>query len=72
MPPCYEVRLSHRPGVPLPESLADNETYRDGEVLLVVGEMDQAALYGLLERVRILHLSVLDVRRRRSLPRKGS
>jgi hypothetical protein len=66
--PRYEIRLSARPGARCAEWFTDLDVRTDGGVLLLRGELDQAALHGLLERVRMLHLDLLDLRRSRSTP----
>jgi hypothetical protein len=66
--PRYEIRLCARPGTRCTEWFLDLDVRTDGRVLLLRGELDQAALHGLLERVRILRLDLLDVRRSRSRP----
>jgi hypothetical protein len=72
MPPRYEVRLTDDSGLLPPELGSGVSAHRNGAVLLLVGEMDQAALHGLLERARALQLPVLDVRRSRARPRRPS
>ena len=71
MTPRYEIRLSARPGARCAECFQDFDVRTDGRVLLLRGELDQAALHGLLERVRFLRLDLLDVRRSRSRPHRG-
>lgn len=71
MPPCYEVRLRARPDARWADWFLDLEMRTDGRVLLLRGELDQAALHGLLERARALRLELLDVRRSRSAPRRA-
>jgi len=46
----------------------DCEVTTAGRVLVVGGEFDQSALHGLLERVRLLRLELLDLRRGRGSP----
>ena len=69
MPPRYEIRLSDRRGLSAADQFPDVEVSRDGDALLLRGELDQSALHGVLERARALHLELLDVRRSRSSSR---
>lgn len=71
MTPCYEIRLRPRPAAGCAEWFPDVDQRTDGTVLLLRAELDQAALHGLLERVRVLRLDVLEVRRSRSRPRRA-
>ena len=68
MPPRYEVRLRHRPGHRVADCFPDCEVATAGQVLVVGGEFDQSALHGLLQRIRVLHLELLDLRRTRGSP----
>ena len=72
MPPRYEIRLRAPRGAECDGWFVDLDRRRDGPVLLLRGELDQAALHGLLERVRLLRLDVVDVRRTRSAPHRRS
>ncbi len=62
----YEVRV----GGAVPEDAADVfgglATSRDGDVTVVRGELDQAALHGLLERIHARGLELLTARRIRT------
>jgi hypothetical protein len=68
--PRYEIRVAGAIDGSLLDAFAGLELHQEGEVTLLRGEMDQAALHGLLERVRVLGLELLDVRRARSSPRR--
>ena len=72
MAPRYEIRVAGAIDGSLLDAFAGLELDREGDVTLLRGEMDQAALHGLLERVRVLGLDLLDVRRARSSPRGGA
>jgi hypothetical protein len=69
MLPCYEIRLTCPDGGAADEVFADLQVARDGDVVLMTGRLDQSALHGVLERVRVRHWRLLDVRRSRSEPR---
>jgi hypothetical protein len=69
--PCYEIRLRRRPAAGAADWFPDVDQHTDGTVLVLRAELDQAALHGLLERVRVLRLDLLDVRRSRSRPRRA-
>ena len=66
---CYEIRIAGR----LDEAAAAaafgglNVTARGG-VTVIRGELDQAGLHGVLERIRWLHLDLVDARRARDFP----
>ena len=69
MPRRYEVRL--RDGGATADSFPDYEVTTAGHVVIVRGEFDQSALHGLLERIRVMRLELLDVRRTRGAPRRS-
>lgn len=70
-PPLYAIRLSGSLDDAARDALADFEVVVDDDGHIVVtGELDQAALHGLLERARVLGLVVIDVRRARGHPRR--
>jgi hypothetical protein len=71
VPPRYEIRLrnGHQP---VSLAFPDFDVVAEGSVLLLRAELDQAALHGALERIRVLGLDLLDLRRTRSVPvRRG-
>ncbi len=70
MAPRYEIRVAGAIDGSVLDAFAGFEVHREGDVTLLLGEMDQAALHGLLERVRVLGLELLDVRRARPSPRR--
>jgi hypothetical protein len=69
VPPTYEIRIAGRLDDAAIDAFAGFSVVSDGEVSVVTGEFDQAALHGLLERVRVLGLDLIDVRRSRGQPR---
>jgi hypothetical protein len=52
------------------QHFADLTVTVDGDLVLMTGRLDQSALHGVLERVRVLHWRLLDVRRARQ-PQPG-
>jgi hypothetical protein len=71
MPPCYEIRLAGAPGSTARDLFGELTVTTDGDVVLMIGPLDQSALHGVLERIRLLRWDLLDVRRSRRLPRYG-
>lgn len=61
MPPEYEIRLRERAGEMSSFAFLGLNAVSDGYVLQLRGELDQAALHGVLERARVLGLDVLEV-----------
>ena len=61
MPPEYVIRLRERPGEMSSFAFLGLNAVSDGYVLQLRGELDQAALHGVLERARALGLDVLEV-----------
>jgi hypothetical protein len=68
VPPRYEIRFAGRPNDNVSDVFAGLDLVSDGQITLVSGEFDQAALHGLLERIRALGLDLVDVRRARGQP----
>lgn len=63
MPPRFEIRFAGRPDLAAGKVFAGLDLVSDGKLTVVSGEFDQAALHGLLERVRALGLDLVEVRR---------
>lgn len=68
MPRRYEIRFAGRPDDTARDAFAGLELVTDGTVTVISGDFDQAALHGLLERLRVLGLDVIEVRRARRQP----
>ena len=67
MSPQYEIRVTRPLGRSLDDAFGDLEVRTDGTAVLLRGELDQSALHGVLERIRLLRWELLDLRRSRSL-----
>ena len=63
MPPRYEIRVAGRLDEAAGRSLAGLDVSTRGALTVIAGEFDQAALHGLLERIRSLGLDLLEARR---------
>lgn len=70
MPPRYDIRVRERPGELSSLAFLGLSASSAGGVVRLSGEMDQSALHGVLERVRILGLELIDVRRTSGPPRR--
>jgi hypothetical protein len=68
-PSVYEIRIAGRLDEATMIAFADLEVAFRGQVTVITGELDQAALHGLLERIRSLGLDLVEARRVRAPPR---
>jgi hypothetical protein len=59
----YEIRLAHPFDEVAAAAFDGLDVTEDCGVTVIVGDFDQAALHGLLERVRVWQLELIDVRR---------
>jgi hypothetical protein len=59
----YEVRVVGSLGPAAREAFDDLAVETEPTATVLCGELDQAALHGLLDRVRALRLELVDVRR---------
>ena len=59
----YEIRVAHRLDDELATDFEGLDVTAEGETTVIRGEMDQAALHGMLERVRMLRLELVEARR---------
>lgn len=68
-PPVYEIRIAGRLDEAALVVFAGLDVAFRGQVTVISGEFDQAALHGLLERIRSLGLDLVEARRVRAPPR---
>ena len=64
----YEIRLVGVVGAAGREAFADLAVDVEPAATVLSGELDQAGLLGLIDRIRALGLELLDIRRVRPLP----
>ena len=69
MPSPYEIRVAGRLDETAAGTLAGLDVSTRGTVTVITGEFDQAALHGLLERIRTLGLDLVEARRLHGLRR---
>ena len=65
MPPRYEIRVACQLDETTAAAFAGLDVATCGAVTVITGELDQAALHGLLERIRSLGLELVEARRTR-------
>jgi hypothetical protein len=65
----YEIRLACEWSPSLVADFADVSARREGSTVVLCGDFDQAALHGLLERIRVRRIELIEVRRART-PRR--
>ena len=61
--PSYEIRIAGRVDETALTSFAGLTVRLRGEITVVTGHLDQAALHGMLEMIRSLGLDLLEARR---------
>jgi hypothetical protein len=59
----YKIRVAHRFDDEMVAAFEGFEVTAEEETTVISGEMDQAALHGMLERVRMLRLELVEARR---------
>lgn len=59
----YRITISGELGEMSRETFADFRIERHGTDVVLIGDLDQAALYGALSRVRVLGLELVELRR---------
>jgi hypothetical protein len=65
----FEVRVGGPWDPDIAEQFGDVHTRVERDCTILSGDLDQAGLHGLLERIRSLGLELIDVRRMRSTRR---
>jgi hypothetical protein len=69
-PPTYEIRLAGQLDETREAAFAGLNVTSHGQVTIITGEFDQAALHGLLERIWLLGLDLVEARRVRGSRRR--
>jgi hypothetical protein len=70
--PTYEIRIAGQLDETSAMAFAGLAVAFNGEVTVITGEFDQAALHGLLERIRLLGLDLMEARRVSGSPRRAA
>jgi hypothetical protein len=61
--PTYEIRVAGQFDETRAAAFAGLDVASRGGLMVITGEFDQAALHGLLERIRVLGLDLVEARR---------
>ena len=69
--PTYEIRIAGQFDETCAAAFAGLEVASRDGVMVITGEFDQAALHGLLERIRVLGLDLVEARRVSGSPRRA-
>jgi hypothetical protein len=69
-PPTYEIRLAGQLDETRETAFAELNLASHRLATVITGEFDQAALHGLLERILLLGLDLVEARRIRGLGRR--
>jgi hypothetical protein len=59
----YDIQVAGRMSMEMSEQFADIDIRGVPDATVLSADIDQAALHGLLERIRLLGLELVDVRR---------
>ena len=59
----YEIRIAHALDEMTARAFEGLELRSLGQITVIGGELDQAALHGLLERIRSMHLELIEATR---------
>jgi hypothetical protein len=70
--PTYEIRIAGQFDEACAAAFAGLDVTSHGAVMVITGEFDQAALHGLLERIRLLGLEVVEASRVSGPPRRAA
>ena len=65
----YEIRVAGTLGPAAQEAFGGLDIDTEPTATVLSGELDQAALHGLIDRVRALGLELVDIRRVRTSPK---
>jgi hypothetical protein len=68
--PTYEIRIAGQLDEATAAVFDGLDVVECGDVTVITGDFDQAALHGLLERIRSLGLYLLEARRVKGVPRR--
>ena len=68
--PTYEIRIAGQFDETCAAAFAGLEVASRDGVMVITGKFDQAALHGLLERIRLLGLDLVEARRVGGPPRR--
>lgn len=70
--PTYAIRIAGQFDETCAAAFAGLEVASRDGVMVITGEFDQAALHGLLERIRALGLELIEARRVGGSPRRAA
>jgi hypothetical protein len=70
--PTYEIHIAGQLDEARAAAFAGLDVTSRGQVTVITGEFDQAALHGLLERIRLLGLDLIQAHRVGGPPRRAA
>ena len=68
--PTYEIRIAGQLDEDTATAFAGLDVTSQEQVTVITGQFDQAALHGLLEKIRLLGLDLVEARRIGGSPRR--